>query len=373
MGNKKLNASWILKKFFWDFLMIIILIINLLWIIFDWIFHFNLCQEFFANNFPAFYNFYLPINQNFDSYDLIFVLIYVAEFVISWTISYSKNPKENIFDYPITHWYDILGCIPSGSMIIFRFLRIISILIRLDKLNIMDLSKNFFVKKLIKIKNIVIEEISDRVVLNVLEGIEDEFSDGKPVAKSVVNDIVEPQRNKIIDLVFKKINNISISTYNEYRDELRNYISQKSKNAVQGNKEISRLTSMPVIGSGVRGILEKSVAQTAFDTVDGIINDVISDKGLDFLKGLTTEITDKVFENLADELDSIINEIVLASLELIKKKVNIKQWKINEIDQQILELEKQNTEWSEKRISVLRKNREELVLNHIPKDKIENI
>ena len=373
MENKKSKTLWFLKYFFWDILMIIILIINLLWIIFDWIFHINVCSTFFADKTPNFYEFYQPIHQNFDTYDLIFVSIYLLEFVINWTIWRNKNHRQNVFDYPIAHWYDLIGCIPSGTMIIFRFVRLISIFIRLDKMNIMDLSKNFFVKKFIKIKNIIIEEISDRVVLNVLDGIEDEFSEGKPVAKSVISDIVDPQRQKIIDLVFKKFNKISKATYNEHRQELREYISLKSKLAVQGNKEISRLTSVPVIGSGVRGVLEKSVAQTAFDTVDGIISDVVSAEGVDYLKNITTKITDSVFENLADELDTIVNEIVLASIELIKKKVNIKQWKINEIDQQIMELEKENTPMSEMRIAVLRKKREEVMLNQVPKDEIEDI
>ena len=82
MENKKSKTLWFLKYFFWDILMIIILIINLLWIIFDWIFHINVCSTFFADKTPNFYEFYQPIHQNFDTYDLIFVSIYLLEFVI---------------------------------------------------------------------------------------------------------------------------------------------------------------------------------------------------------------------------------------------------------------------------------------------------
>ncbi|MCQ2974416.1 MAG: hypothetical protein MJ211_06345 [Bacteroidales bacterium] len=371
MSTENRGFKYLFKNFFWDMILMIVLILNFLWIFFDWIFSIPWCQSLFLENTPSFYNFYYPINQNFNFYDLIFVAIYLSDLIVGWVISI-KRKKKHWLDYPISHWYDILGCIPSGSLLIFRLLRVFSIFVRLDKMKVVDLQKIYLVKKIIKIFNIIIEEVSDRVVVNVLHGIRNDFSEGRPISKSIMSDIVEPQKNKVIDLFFNRFTDISSETYLKYKDDLKQYISLKAKDAVNNNKEISKLTSMPVIGHSIKSTLEKSISQTAFDTINGVIQDVVSLNGTMVLKDITNKVVDSVFQDLQDDFGDIVKNIVVSSLDLIEKETKVKQWRIDEINDDILRLEaKNNPEKYDEYIQYLKQKRTEILYSKVIENEIE--
>ena len=319
--------------------------------------------DFFKEYTPSFYNLYLPINENFDLYDLAFVSVYVLDVIIGWAISVFKK-KKHLLDYPISHWYDILGCIPSGSLLFLRLLRMFSIFIRLDKMRILDLQRIYFVKKIIKIVNIIIEEVSDRVVLNVLRGVRNDFAEGRPISKAIMSDVVEPQKDKVIELFFTKFTDVSTDTYNHYKDDLKTYIEQKARNAVKNNRELAKLTAMPVIGTSIRGIIEKSVANTAYETINGVIQDVVSEKGAAVIKDITTKISDMVFKDMEEQLGEIVKNIVVSSLDLIEKETNVKQWRIDEINDDIYRLKaKNNPQKYEEAINKLIEKRNALIIS----------
>ena len=361
--NEQRGLAYLFRNFFWDMILMIVLIVNFLWIFFDWLFSLSLVQNFFMEYTPSFYDLYLPINENFDLYDLVFVSVYVIDLLVGWTISVFKK-KKHLLDYPISHWYDILGCIPSGSLLFLRLLRVFSIFIRLDKMRIVDLQKIYFVKKIIKIVNIIIEEVSDRVVLNILRGVRTDFAEGRPISKAIMSDVVEPQKDKVIDLFFTKFADVSSDTYNNYKDELKAYIHQKAKNAVNNNRELARLTSMPVIGTSIRGIIEKSVANTAYETINGVIEDLVSDKGTAVIKDFTTKISDMVFRDMEEQLGEIVKNVVVSSLDLIEKETNVKQWRIDEINDDIYRLKaKNNPQRYEEAINKLIEKRNALIIS----------
>ncbi len=361
--NEKRGIAYLFRNFFWDMTLMIVLIVNFLWIFFDWLFSISLVQNFFMEYTPSFYNLYLPINENFDLYDLVFVAVYVIDLLVGWSISVFKK-KKHLLDYPISHWYDILGCIPSGSLLFFRLLRVFSIFIRLDKMRILDLQKIYLVKKIIKIVNIVIEEVSDRVVLNILRGVRTDFAEGRPISKAIMSDVVEPQKDKVIDLFFAKFADVSTDTYNEYKDDLREYIQQKARNAVKNNRELAKLTAMPVIGSSIRGVIEKSVANTAYETVSGVIADIASEKGAEVLKNITSKISDMVFKDMEEQLGEIVKNVVVSSLDLIEKETNVKQWRIDEINDDIYRLKsKNNPQKYEEAINKLIEKRNALIIS----------
>ncbi|MDV7396135.1 hypothetical protein RZS08_32380, partial [Arthrospira platensis SPKY1] len=115
------------------------------------------------------------IHTNFVAYDLVFVAIFLTEFVVRWIIAVHRNTYHRWFFYPFVHWYDLLGCIPVGSFRWLRLLRVISIVYRLQKYQIIDISNLYIVRFVRKYLNVLLEELSDRIVLNVLDGVQDEI------------------------------------------------------------------------------------------------------------------------------------------------------------------------------------------------------
>ena len=333
--NKKEKVKTVVKYFFWDILLMTILIINFILLIWDWFYSIELVNSFFIENCPGFSSVYDDIHANIKLIDLSFVAIYLTDFIAGWVISVVKH-KEKKYSYPLTHWYDLLGCIPSGSLIFLRLLRVVSIIIRLHKKHLINVGKWSIVKKGITIYNIIIEEISDRVVLNILNGIRHNISMGTPVSKLIFSDIIEPQKQKIIDIVFEKFKTVSSAEYSAYKNEIAGYVKEKTKEAISSNKEVSLLTKVPVIGSQIKGTLEKSVSGTITGVIDNITGDLLSNQGQEKLKTVSTEITDSVIKDLEKDLRPVITDIILATVDIIAKTANVKQWKLANIETQIM-------------------------------------
>lgn len=333
--NKKEKVKTVVKYFFWDILLMTILIINFILLIWDWFYSIELVNSFFIENCPGFSSVYDDIHANIKLIDLSFVAIYLTDFIAGWVISVVKH-KEKKYSYPLTHWYDLLGCIPSGSLIFLRLLRVVSIIIRLHKKHLINVGKWSIVKKGITIYSIIIEEISDRVVLNILNGIRHNISMGTPVSKLIFSDIIEPQKQKIIDIVFEKFKTVSSAEYSAYKNEIAGYVKEKTKEAISSNKEVSLLTKVPVIGSQIKGTLEKSVSGTITGVIDNITGDLLSNQGQEKLKTVSTEITDSVIKDLEKDLRPVITDIILATVDIIAKTANVKQWKLANIETQIM-------------------------------------
>ncbi|MBQ3689588.1 MAG: hypothetical protein II937_06940 [Bacteroidales bacterium] len=333
--EQKNKYTTIFKSIGWDIVIMTILIINLILLVWDWFYSIAGVTEFFKNNTPSFNDFYNQIHQNIRFFDLIFVIIYITDFIIGWLISVVKK-KESKFHYPFIHWYDLLGCIPSGALVFFRLFRVISIIIRLYKRKIIDIKKWLIVRKALTIYNIIMEEISDRVVLNILFGIKQNISAGTPVTKLVFTKIIEPQKQRIIDLIFNKIKNISEKEYNLHKDEILSYVKQKTKTAIENNKEVSRLSMIPVVGNQIKSVLEKSISQTVFSVTDNLVSDVLSASGQEKLKNISVEISDNLLKELELDLQPVITDIIYAVVDIIAQTANVKQWKLEEIRSEIL-------------------------------------
>ena len=324
----------IIRSFLWDFILLTVLIFNLLILCWDWIFAIPAVTEFFRTSTPNFYDFYNPLHVNIQTIDLIFIAIYVLDIIVGWCISVFKK-KERIFKYPLSHWYDILGCIPAGSLLFLRLLRVVSIFIRLSKKKLVNLSKITIFRKLIKIYNIILEEIADRVVLNILSGIKSNVRSGMPVSKDIIEKIVIPHKDRITSLILSKVRDIAKREYDAHKTELANYIKSNSRRAVEGNKELAKLKLIPVVGNQITETISKSVSQTVVSVVDNIATDILSDDGQEKVKALSTEVTDFAFEDLEKQLSPIVTDIVVESIALIARAAGVRQWKLNEMRERI--------------------------------------
>lgn len=335
---RPLKFGALFRYFLWDIILMFVLVINLLLIFWDWIFSIPTVFHWFQANTDRFFGFYNHIHQHIREIDLMFIAIYIIDVVIGWGISVFVK-KEKVFKYPFTHWYDLLGCVPSGSFVFIRLLRIVSIIIRLYKRNLIDIENFFIVKRAFALYNIVMEEISDRVVLNILFGIKQNVVSGMPITKLVFSKIVEPQKQKIIDLVFKKIGDVAKKEYPNYKPEIANYVKTKSKEAIESNSEIKKLSMIPVVGNQIKNTIEKSISDTIMGVVDNVVGDLLSQGGQDKLKSVSEEVSDSVLKDLEKDLQPIITEIIIAVVEIIAKTANVKQWKLAEIRTKITKIQ----------------------------------
>ncbi|MFW6415274.1 MAG: hypothetical protein ACOCZ2_03060 [Thermodesulfobacteriota bacterium] len=317
-----------LTYFIFDVLMLLILLANLSWIIFDWIYSITAVQTFLANNFSGFQNFYTPFHQHFFYYDLFFVAIFVTEILIRWGISIYKQTYHRWFFYPFVHWYDTLGCIPIGTLRFLRIIRIVSIFYRLQRLHIIDLTNTYIYRKIYKYMDALTEEITDRVIVKMIDGVQEHLTEESQVINQINQDVIRARKPQLTAWLSTGLQKAAQENYPVYKDEIRNYINTRIKEAVSKNREMSTLGYVPVLGQRINRNIERIVSDIVFNVFNDAMQDVNSDK----LNHFIDEITDMIFEavmkeDMDNDLNRALSDTLIQSLEIVKNQVLIQQWK----------------------------------------------
>jgi hypothetical protein len=87
------------------------------------------------------------------------------------------------------------------------------------------------------------------------------------------------------------------------------------------------LGKIPVVGSQVTGLLDQAIRDIVFSVIDGLFQDLQENN-----QPLTEELTNisaELFTLIEDdkELDTIIENIINQSIDIVIKQVEIKEWK----------------------------------------------
>lgn len=311
------EASWLVL----DVIMLGLLMINLSWLIFDWLFTNAAFANLIEGLSSPFHDFYkTEIRPNFFQYDLIFVTLFISEFLLRWAASIRRESHARWYWYPFIHWYEVLGCIPLTGFRVLRLLRIVSMLYRLQHLGVINLAETRAGKFLRENYDVLIEHISDRVVLNVLSGIQDEIRHGQPVFRSIVNDVVKPQKTALSEAVAKPIATNLERHYNRHREEIRRYLDKRIAEAMQHSEDISRLEKIPMLGHHTIELLERAISDIVFN----ILNQSAADLTHIDNQQLIPSVIKSSLETLLQEspaLDKLGEQILLDAIEVIKARV----------------------------------------------------
>ncbi len=312
-----------------DLLMVLLVIVNLFYIVVEWSFTINFVNAFLKDTAPPFHSWYdTHLHRNFYWYDMYFVAIFITELCVRWFLAVYHQRHHKWFFYPFIHWYDVLGCIPLGSFRFLRIFRVGSMVLRLHKMGVIDLHDSYLFRIYQRYSAVVVEEISDRVVINVLDGVQDELDHGTPVVSRIIVEVIRPQKDMLVEWLSARIKHASDHHYERYQEQLRGYVNRKVSDAVQGNSEVKDIASIPLVGSTITGKLEKAVSDITFSVIEGIMLDLSSEENTKVISELVDVGMDMVLLEEEDEhLNRIAIDMVDRSIEIIKDQVRIKRWK----------------------------------------------
>ena len=309
-----------------DFIMMILLIINLSMILFDWLFIIPAINHFFLTTTPDFFHFYNDtIHKNFATIDIAFVTVFFAEFLFSWILAIIQKVYYRWFFYPIFHWYDLVGCIPVDAFRFVRILRVFSILVRLQNLNIIDLTNTYFYR--------VLEEVSDRVVVNILEGVQDEINSGGPMIDNIINEVIRPRQEILVQWFSRRLEFIIRQDILIRNDEIKDYVKTLISESLEKNKELQTI--------------EDSISQTINDIINKTLTDLASEKNKSLVNDTTNAILNSIeYKDDRDEINQLFKDISLDVIEVIKKQVQIQKWKQKEESEKNMDtVERKNVEF----------------------------
>jgi len=331
----KLHSSKTEGLFWLDIMMIFLIAFNLSWIVFEFAFGYESFQNIIHWISPAFHSWYdTVIHPDFFFYDLIFVAIFVLELILRWGVAISRKEHRRWYYYPFIHWYDVLGCIPLSSFRMLRLLRVFAMAYRLQRLGIIDMTSTFIYRRFDIYMKIFTEEVSDRVVINVLNGMQDEVSKGSPVVEKVIREILLPKQHIIATWAAGRLGDISIKTFEQNESVIRGVIEDSLAKSLHNNKEIKRLKMIPGAGNIILDILNNSVQDVTYNTIRESIYALSKpEKNAGIINDASHFLMESLIEDQVDDehsLDDIVSSISVEVLEIVKKEVAVRQWQIAE-------------------------------------------
>lgn len=317
------QTSWLVL----DLAMVLLVVVNLVFIIFDTMYAAPATQAVLESTVPAFNAFYGErIHAHFIFYDLVFVTIFLVEFCFQWAMAVKKRLYARWYFYPFLRWYDLIGLIPIGSLRLLRLLRVVSLLVRLQKMGVIDLTETRpyrFVEFYFKV---FVDEVSDRVIIRTLDDVKHELEGHTPVTRQIVTEVIAPQREALVGHLSRRIGLIAGESYQANQDSIRQYVESVVAEAVTADAGIRKLERVPVLGQAMVNTLRQSINDIVYQIFDRTVRDLSAAEDNRVVDEAVTAIIDAILED-HPELGDIGTRIALETIELIKQRVRVQQWK----------------------------------------------
>lgn len=327
---QKLNTKEERRKLFRDIIVLNVILFQMLWLGFNSLFSTEIVRNLLnlvSEDFTSFYKIY--IYDNFEIIELCFTFLYLLEFFQSWYESYKEKQFAKWYFYPFVYFYDLIGSFPG--MHVFRLLRVFAMLMRWHKHDVINLENLGLFRSALHIKEIVVEEISDAVVINVLEGVKDELQSGSYANQKFMVDVVKPYQENLSFWVSRKVMFAMREAYAHRRGELESYVSVLIEEAVNENSEVKDLKKVPVIGDYASSRLEDAIADIVYKVINDLFVDISSEQNELVLKDVVYEIIEGIlFSEAKEGNEKLVQELGSSVIDEIISRVAVKQWQMRE-------------------------------------------
>lgn len=327
MSEKKLLKRSEYPFLLLDIVILILISVNLVAWLIDAIILDTGLSIFLKNNFPNFFTKYQNVwHRDLLIYDTLLTIFLIAELGFRWFIAIIRKSYSKWYMYPFVHWYDVIGSIPITPFKIFRLLRLITILYRLHQAGIIDVYRNGFVQSFSRYYNIVLEELTDRIVIKILDGVQEEITEGGPITQRLAIDVIKPQHDVLVPWLAQLISEASAHTYKQHQYTLPVYLREKVALAIHDSPEFKKIKKSLLFAGGlVEDELQKTVGGILVQVVDLVLTDLSKANNIacqDIAEGVFAAITTP-----DHHIDAAVRQILLDSLDLIKEQVAIQQWR----------------------------------------------
>ena len=258
----------------------------------------------------------------------LFTIFLIAELLVRWLIAIAQKRYYRWFFFPFVHWYEVLGCAPQLRAL--RLLRVGVIGYRLHELGYKVLPASW----LATIKfyyQMIMEEISDRVILTAIDNIRTEISntDGHLV-KNIIDKHRDDIQKVIVEVLQQEATPLLQSTPAHpaiFAKPLAEQVGIAIQQALTDTPELHRILRLiPIAGSLIENQMH-SIGQHI---------------GENLTLSLTTNLTKPqtltlMYEEIAKSLvqidvtspalEKLVSDIIDDSLTSLANQVRIQQWK----------------------------------------------
>ena len=259
-----------------------------------------------------------------------FTTFLIAELLVRWTIAIILKQHQRWFFFPFIHWYEVLAIFPA-----LRFLRLLragSIAYQLHEHGYKVLPESWY-RQIGFYYNLVMEELSSRIVLTVLNGIKRELNTST-THKKLINDIVDHHRQLFSATLAEILQESLGKELQQHRILIAKDVGQIVSKAIEDTPELTQLLRLiPLVGGRIEQQIQSIGQRLGENITQGLIDPFASNTSetqLPSYQYISERVSQIPFEH-NHYIDKLVKSVVFESLDAIQQQVKIKEW------QQILE------------------------------------
>lgn len=322
--------SFYFKAFLaYDIFMVFIIIFNLFCLGMNFFLMSNIGGWFFnAIHLPSVLEFYREyLHPWVITTEAWFIIFLIVELLTRWAIAIVQKHHQRWFFFPFIHWYEIVAIVPY-----FRFLRLFRagvVAYRLYEMGYQIFPTSWQEKGLFYYR-VVMEELSDRVVVTVLDGLKHELQTST-THKDLISNVIQHHRDLFSQALAEILQENLSRELQADRERIAKSVGQIVNQAIEDTPELTQLLRLiPIVGGRIEQQIQSIGQRLGENITQGLIDPLASPNASTVRHpNLYTDISTRISAieiEKNDKLDALVRSAVFESLEAIRKQVKVKQW-----------------------------------------------
>lgn len=264
--------------------------------------------------------------------DSVFVFAFILEFFLMWRFSIKRYGEDERVLYPVYHWYDIVSCIPLSQFRALRLIRVVFVYRRLVKRGIIIPSDNPIKRMISKYNQIITEELSAKVSLQILTDMEEKTKLG--MNKTIIEETLLPHKDALKSVVIKNLQKVSVKIVDENKGNIIDFITFITERTLAEMPEYKTMSKIPYIKDKIdelisRKNLSKVITAHSDNLTENLDYTLKSEVGEKFLNDLIDALIDEILLTMKDELvQDLIEKINLQFISELKESTSFRKWKM---------------------------------------------
>lgn len=336
-GKQPPSRAW--RAFLlYDIVIMVLIVVNLLTIAVDHLMftHIGLAAAQFVDQ--AGWIFYYreqlhPVIQTMDEWITIYL---VSELLLRWLAAIVFKQHYRWFFFPFIHWYEFLACIPTFRAL--RLLRATVIGYRLHQLGYKVLPDSWLKTGLFYYQ-VVMEELSDRIVLTILDGVERELKNGA-AHHQLLHQLVNSHRLQIEQAMGEILQNNLATALQAQQQHIALGVGKIVSQAIADTPELYRLLRLiPVVGSRLEQQLQNIGQRLGENITAGLIEPFSQPASASQPVNAVLNTSASYLGQLhidTPALEKLVESLVFESLAIIRQQIKVQHWKLEQAAQQEL-------------------------------------
>ncbi|MFB2538140.1 MULTISPECIES: preprotein translocase subunit SecA [unclassified Acinetobacter] len=265
-----------------------------------------------------------PLVQLIDFY---FICFLISELFVRWGVAIIGKQHRHWWFFPFVHWYEVLAILPS-----LRFLRLLRagvIAYRFHEMGYHVVPKSWILKAQYYYA-IVLEEVTDRIVLTALHQLEKEFENNDQ-HHDLLHKIIDDHRQQFADVLSETLHQTLAKELAVREQMISKNVGQIVQKAIEDAPELHQMLRLiPMVGSRLEQQIHLIGQRLGENITQGLIEPFIqsprdtNQQPPSILQDISHEISQVPLDS--DQIDALVSSVMQQSIHGIREQVKVKHW-----------------------------------------------